>query len=102
MQCVKPSTKASRGKEINLMTSGGNKNATSLWSMRDAKAGGKSYSDRVSEQHIGKTEAQLVRALWEAYVKSPTAAPDEALRRTEKGVNILFRGAGVRISLFLV
>ena len=70
-------------KAINLKKSSGSKKAIALWSMRDAKANGEAYYDRGGE-HVENSSA-VRQALWEAHVKSPTAALEEALRRTENG-----------------
>ena len=97
MQFVRPSTKVSRKrngrtcstsklictKRSTLKKPGVNKNAKAFWSMRDAKANGEAY-DHKSERHI-ENRASMRQALWEAHMRRPTAASEEALKRTEEG-----------------
>ena len=60
------------------------KKAKALWSMRDAKANGEAYNDQSSERQT-ESRASVGQALWEAHMRSPTAALEEALIRTEDG-----------------
>ena len=52
--------------------------------MRDAKANGEAHYDQISERQL-ENRASVRQALWESHVRSPTAALEEALRRTEEG-----------------
>ena len=71
-------------KAVNLKKLGFTRKTKALWSMRDAKANGEAYYDQTNEQQVeGRTSVR--RALWDAHMKSPTAALEEGFRRTEDG-----------------
>ena len=96
MQFVKPSTEASRGAEgeifyhknaelhkaVNLKKLASEKTKTLLANV--AKTNEEASNDRSSESQI-ESRTSVRRALWEAHMKSPTAALEEALRRTKNG-----------------
>ena len=65
-----------------IVKKGVNKKAKALWSIADPTANGEAYYDRNSERQIESRTAGR-QALWEAHMKSPTAALKEALKRTE-------------------
>ena len=50
--------------------------------VRDAKTNGEACYDRSGERHL-ESRTSVRQGLWEAHMKSPTAALEEHLRRTE-------------------
>ena len=69
-------------KAVNLKKPGDNKKAKALWTLKGAKDKGTGYFDLSSVQQI-ETRSKVRLALWEIYMRSPTAALEEALKRTE-------------------
>ena len=64
---------------VNREKLGISEKAKALWSMRDAKANGEACHDPRSERQIEGRTPPVQQALWEARVRSPTAALGEAL-----------------------
>ena len=72
-----------RHRAVTLKKPAVNKKARALWTLKEAKDEGEGDCDPSSELQT-ESRAQMRQALWEAHVKSPTAALEEALRRTEE------------------
>ena len=66
-----------------LKKPGVNKKARALWTLKNAQEQGGGYQDPGSQRQM-KGRASVRQAPWEAHLKSPTAAFEDALWRTEQ------------------
>ena len=81
-------------KAVNIKKPDNNPKAKALWLTRDAKTNGEACYDRSSERPI-ESRTSVRQALWQAHMKSPAAALEEPLRRTEDGAGMaLYSTAG--------
>ena len=72
---------------VNIRKPGNNHKTKALWVLRDAKTNGEAYYDRSSERQM-VSGTSVGPALWNAHKQSPTAALEEAFRRTEEGTGM--------------